>query len=155
MKQPGTDPDKVSRAQKRILLYLVLPSVALYLGLRFYAQYRPVDIYVSQTAPMPKELAAGLHMEEHKINPMATIETPYERAADKKLSMEEIHRLRSQIAWSRAMPPLVDSLTIQSRTQVLARHTTRRFMLEYQLVKREGQWLIENATRSEIQRPGQ
>src|SRR5436305_7350387 len=95
-----------SGVQKKILLGVVLPSLALYLGLRLYAQYRHVDLYVARVAQMPQELASGLHMEEHRINPMVTIETPYERAQDRVLPLEEIRRLRSHIAWSRAMPAL-------------------------------------------------
>ncbi len=137
--------------QKTILLGVVLPALALYLGLRLYAQYRHVDLYVARVAPMPQELASGLHLEEHGINPMVTIETPYERAEDKVLPMDEIRRLRSQIAWSSAMPPLIDSLTIQSPTRALARRTTKRVMLEYQLAKSEGRWWIQDAKRTELQ----
>ena len=138
--------------QKKILLFVVLPCLALYLGMRFYAQYCHVDVYVARVAPMPQELASGLHMEEHRIDPMVTIETPYERAEDKILPLDEIHRLRSQIAWSRTMPALIDSLTIQSPTSVLARRITKRVMLEYHLTKRGDKWGIQDAKRSELQR---
>jgi hypothetical protein len=138
--------------QKRILLYVVLLSVALYLGLRFYAQYCHVDIYVARVGPMPQELASGLHMEEHRIDPMVTIETPYEKAEDKVLPLDEIHRLRSLIAWSRTMPARIDSLTIQSPTSVLARRTTKRVMIEYHLTKRGDKWGIQDTKRSELER---
>lgn len=101
---------------------------------------------------MPAALAAGLHMEEHKIDPTVTIESAYETAADKILAPAEIRRLRSAIAWSSAMPAFIDSLSIQSPTRVLARRTTSRVMLEYQLVKRGDRWMFESATRSEIGR---
>jgi hypothetical protein len=153
MKAPGNQDDGTARFQKRILFYLVLPAAALYLGLRLYAQYRPVDIYVSQVAPMPKELAAGLHMEEHKISPVVTVETPYSRAEHKMLSMDEVRRLRTQLAWNGTMPALVDSLTIRSSTQVLARRMTRRYLIEYELVRRGSAWFVESKTRNEIQRP--
>ncbi len=48
----------VATAQKRFLLWVVLPAAVLYFGLRLYAQYRPVEIYVSRTAPIPAELEA-------------------------------------------------------------------------------------------------
>lgn len=137
--------------QKKLLLFVILPGLALYLGLRFYAQYCHVDVYVARVAPMPQELASGLHIEEHRIDPTVTIETPYERAEEKILPLDEIHRLRSQIAWSRTMPSLIDSITIQSPTSVLARRTTKRVMLEYHLTKRGDKWEIQDAKRSEIQ----
>ena len=139
------------RLQKRILLYVILPACVFYLGLRLYAQYRYADLYVSSTAPMPKELSSGLHRQERGIDRMVTRETPYDHAEDKKLPLEEITRLRSQIAWTRAMPPFIDSLTIQSPTGVLGRRTTRHVMMEYQIVKRDERWLIESMIRSEIQ----
>jgi hypothetical protein len=99
---------------------------------------------------MPAELAAGLHMEEHKINPAVTIESPYESAPEKILSEAELRRVRSAIAWNSQIPAFIDSLSIESPTRVLARRATRRVMLEYQLVKRGRRWTIESATRNEI-----
>src|ERR1041385_546970 len=106
-------PMNVARAQRRIVLYVLLPALALYLGLRLFAQYRHVDVYVSRQAPMPAELAAGLHMEEHRIDPTVTIESPYDSAPEKILTPAEIRKLRSAIAWSSAMPAFIDSLSIQ------------------------------------------
>jgi hypothetical protein len=54
----------IGRTQKRITFYVILPAALVYFGLRFYAQFRPVDVFVGRVAPMPAELAAGLHMEE-------------------------------------------------------------------------------------------
>lgn len=142
----------VGRTQKRILLYVVLPALGLYLGLRLFAQYRPVPVYITRVAPMPAELASKLHMEEHKISPMVTIETPYAQAAEKKLAPEEIRRLRSQIAWSRVIPPFIDALTIETTTNVVARRTTRRVMIEYRLTKRGDRWFIDDVTRSPVDR---
>jgi len=132
--------------QKRILLYVLLPAVAFYRGLRFFAQYRHVDVYVSRQAPMAPELAAGLHVKEHNIDPTATIESPYEGAPDKILTPAEIRGLRTAIAWSSAMPVFIDSPSIQSPTRVLARRTTTRVMFEYQLVRHGDGWLIETVT---------
>jgi len=39
--------------QKLILLYVLLPAVVFYVGLRLFAQYRHVDVYVSRQSPMP------------------------------------------------------------------------------------------------------
>jgi hypothetical protein len=142
----------IQRTQKRIVFYVLLPALVVYLGLRLFAQYRHVDVYVSRQAPMPAELASGLHVEEHRIDRTVTIESPYDSATDKILTMAEIGQLRSSIAWSRAMPAFIDSLSIQSPTRVLARRTTRRVILEYQLVRRGDQWLIGSATRNEIGR---
>lgn len=142
----------IQRTQMRIVFYLLVPAMVCYVGLRLFAQYRHVDVYVSRLAPMPAELASRLHMEEHGIDRTVTIESPYDSATDKMLTIAEIRRLRSAIAWSSAMPAFIDSLSIQSPTNVLARRTTRRFMLEYQLFKRGDRWLIESATRSPLGR---
>lgn len=140
------------RAQKRIILYLVLPALSVYIGLRFYAQYRHVDIYVSRVTPMPPELASRLPVEEMKMDRVVTVESPYANAPDKILTRSEVRHLRSAIAWHGAMPAFIDSLTIQSPTRALARRTTSRVMLEYQIVRRGDRWLIESATRSELGR---
>jgi hypothetical protein len=129
---------------------LLLPALAFYLGMRLVAQYRHVDVYVSRVAPMPPALASQLHIEEHKIDLMVTIDTPYDQAENKLLTQQEIRRLRSQVAWSRAMPPFIDSITIETTTNVVARRTTSRFMLEYRLVKRGDRWFIESVTRSPV-----
>jgi len=143
----------IPRARKRILLYVILPACVVYFGLHLYAQYRHVDVYVVRTAPMPAELASGLHMEDRKIDPTVTIESPYETEADKILSPAELGLVRSAIAWNSEMPTaFIDSLSIQSPTRVLARRSTHRTMLEYQLVKRGNRWRIESASRSEIGR---
>ena len=144
----------IQRTQKRIILYVLLPALVFYVGLRVFAQFRHVDVYVSYQAPMPADFAAGLHVEEHKIDRMVTIESPYDNATNKILTTAEIQRLRSAIAWSGAMPPFIDSLSIQSPTRVLARRTTSRVMLEYQLVRRGDRWVIESATRNELARRG-
>jgi hypothetical protein len=138
------------KAQRRILLYVILPAAALYLGLKLYAQYRPVKIYVSRVAPMPAELAAGLHMQEHKMDPMVTIETPYESAENKILSEEEIRLLRRQIAWNGLASPFFDSLTIQSSNSVLIRRTTSRYRLECELARSGNRWSVTHSTRSFI-----
>lgn len=140
----------IAPAQKRILLYVVLPACVIYFGLHLYAQLRHVDVYVMRTAPKPAELVSGLHMEEHKIDPTVTIESPYEAATDKIVSTAEIGRVRSAIAWNSEVPEFIDSVSIQSATRVLARRTTGHTVLEYQLVKRGNRWRIESATRSEI-----
>jgi hypothetical protein len=142
----------IQRIQKRLLLFVLLPALVCYLGLRLFAQYRHVDVFVSRVAPMPEELAAGLHIEEHRVDRTVAIESPYDSVTNRMLTAAEIRRLRSAIAWSGAMPAFIDSLTIQSPSRVLARRTTRRVMLEYQLVRRGERWLIESATRTEISR---
>ena len=138
------------RAQKRIIFYLVLPALTVYFGLRFYAQYRHVDIYVSRTVPIPEALASRLPVEEMKVDRTVTVESPYDAAPDKILTRSEIQRLRSAIAWHGTVPPIIDSLTIQTPTRVLARRMTSRVMLEYQFVLGNRGWLIESATRSEM-----
>ena len=142
----------IPRKQKRIMLYVLLPALAFYLGMRLFAQYRHVDVYVSRMAPMPADLAAGLHVDEHKIDRIITIETPYEEAKDKHLTPKEIRRLRSQIAWSRLMGPFIDSLTIETATNVVAWRTTGRSMVQYRLVRRGDRWVIESTSRSPVQR---
>ncbi|MEJ0089037.1 MAG: hypothetical protein WDM80_04690 [Limisphaerales bacterium] len=130
----------------------MLTAAVIYFGMIFYSQYRPIKIYVSRIAPMPTELANGLQMEEHKIDPMVKIESPYENASEKILSMEEIRRLRSQIAWSKEISPFYDSLTIQSSERVQIRRMTSRTMYEYQLLKQGDKWVLETATHVMIDR---
>lgn len=142
----------VGRTQKRILLYVVLPALGLYFGLRLFAQYRHVPVYVTRVAPMPTELATQLHIEGHKISQMISIETPYERAEDKKLGPAEIARLRSRIAWSRALPPFIDALTIETPTNAVARRTTRRVIVEYRLAKRGDRWCLDDVNHSPVDR---
>jgi len=139
---------KVPHIQKRILLYLILPACVAYFGLRLYAQYRHINIYVSRNAPMPVELAEGLHIEKHKISPIVTVESPYESATDKILTEEEIKRLRRIIAWSRGMPPFIDTLVIESPTRVVARRETSRMFAEYHLAKRGKRWILQASTTS-------
>ena len=142
----------IGRAQKRITLYVILPAALVYFGLRFYAQFRHVDIFVARAAPMPAELAAGLHMEEHKIDPTVRIESPYDRAGAKILPPEEICRLRSTIAWSSTMPVLIDSLTILSTSNVVARQNGKNYIREYLLAREGGQWVVVSAKRSQVHR---
>ena len=139
----------IGRAQKRLVLYILLPATVLYVGLRFWAQFRHVDVYVRREAPMPEELRANLHMEEHKIHPTVIIESPYDSATNKILVPEEILRIRSAIAWSRDISPFIDSLSIENPTNVVARRSGRRFLTEYQLVKRDNRWVVESSRRSE------
>ncbi len=142
----------VGRTHKRILIYIVLLALGVYFGLRLFAQYRHVPVYVTRVAPTPTDLATKLHREEHKISPMISIETPYENAEEKKLTPAEIGRLRSCIAWSRALPPFIDALTIETPTNVVARRTTKRVIVEYRLAKRGDKWFIEDVNHSPIDR---
>ncbi len=142
----------MGRAPKRIAVYVILAAAVVYFGLRFYAQFRHVDVYVSRIAPMPVELASGLHMEEHKIDPMVRIESPYDSAAEKLLPPEEIRRLRRVIAWSSSMPAFIDSLTILSPSNVIARRTSKSVMREYRLVRDGERWRIESVTRQQVHR---
>ena len=142
----------IGRAQKRITLMVILPAALVYFGLRFYAQLRHVDVFVARVAPMPAELAAGLHMEEHKIDPTVRIETPYDKASDKILPPEEIRSLRTSIAWSSTMPAFIDSLTILSISNVVARQDGRSYMLEYWLAKEGNHWVIVSAKRTQVHR---
>ncbi len=142
----------IGRAQKRITLYVILPAAVLYIALRFYAQFRHIDVFVARLAPMPAELAAGLHMEEHKIDPTVRIDSPYDPATDKILPPDEIRRLRTTIAWSSTMSPFIDSLTILGPSNVLARQTGSKYMREYEFEKQGGHWVIVSATRSPVHR---
>lgn len=141
----------IRRAQKRVTLYVILPAALVYFSLRFYAQFRHVDVFVGRVAPIPPELAAGLHMEEHKIKPTVRIESPYDRATDKILPMEEIRRLRTSIAWSGTMPAFINSLTILSTSNVVARQNSKTSMREYQLTKEGDHWVIVSSRRSQVQ----
>ena len=121
-----------------------------FVSMKFYAQYRPIKIYVSSVAPMPAELANGLHMEEHKINPMVTIESSYESSENKILSLDEIRRIRSQIIWKTDISPFFDSLTIQSTNKILVRRTTSAVIREYELEKSGDRWIVKSSSESTI-----
>jgi hypothetical protein len=105
MMSPGAfllDAMNVRKTRIGITFAVVASGALLYLGLRFYAQFRHVDVYVDRVATMPAELESGLHMEEHKIDPMVRIESPYDRAPDKVLSADEIRRVRLALAGAAA-----------------------------------------------------
>jgi hypothetical protein len=138
---------------KAILLGGWVLVVMLYLAMKFYAQYRPVKIYVARLAPMPAELANGLHMEEHKINPVVTIESSYEDSEEKILSLDEIRSIRSEIVWHTDISPFFDSLTIQSPSKVMVRRMTKSVLREYELVKSGKNWVVESSTRSTLNPP--
>jgi hypothetical protein len=142
----------MKRRATKIIFFAWLSIVALYVAMKFYAQYRPVKVYVARLEPMPAELASGLHMKEHGINPIVKIESSYEDSTDKILSPEEIRRIRSQIIWRTDLSPFFDSLTIQSTNKVLVRRTTTSVMREYELVKSGDHWVVESSTRSSINR---
>jgi hypothetical protein len=50
----------IQRTQKRIVLFVLLPALSCYLGLRLFAQYRHVDVYVTRQSPMPAALSLPL-----------------------------------------------------------------------------------------------
>jgi hypothetical protein len=130
-----------------------LSLVALSIPVKFYAQYRPIKIYVSRVEPMPSELANGLHMEEHKINPMVTVESSYEKSEDKILSLDEIRHVRSQIVWASGIPTFYDSITIQSTNKVLVRRTTRSVLGEYEMEKSGNRWILKSSDERTIMNP--
>jgi hypothetical protein len=135
---------------QRIAWSLILLGLATLLSMKFYAQHRRIDIFVSRTAPMPDELAAGLHMKEHGIDPIVTIESPYANAEDKVISMAEIGKIRSSLAWSVRTPVLVDALIIHSTNRVSTRRTTPRHLEECEMVKEGNEWVIKSATRTDL-----
>jgi hypothetical protein len=49
----------IGRTQKRLVICVLLPALGLYFGLRLFAQYRHVSVYVTRVAQMPPGLAAG------------------------------------------------------------------------------------------------
>ena len=142
--------------KRRVILFVLCVwalTVMISASMRIYALHRPIKIYVARRAPIPAELANGLHMEEHKIDPIVTIESGYENSEDKILSPDEIRRIRSQIIWRTDIPLFYDSLTIQSSDRVLIRRTTTSVMRECQLVKSGDRWRVESSTRSMLNPP--
>jgi len=89
-------------------------------------------------------------MDEHRIDPVIRIESPYESAEDKIISMEEVAKIRSRFAWSKSTPILVDALIIHSTNRVSTRRTTSRFLEECELVKENDEWLIKSGTRTDL-----
>lgn len=135
---------------QRIAWSLILLGLATLLGAKFYAQHRHIEIFVSRTAPMPDELAAGLHMKEHGIDPNVTIESPYAKAEDKIIPMEEIGKIRSSLAWSVTTPILIDALIIHSPNHVSTRRNTPRYLEECEVVKAGKEWVIKSGTRTDL-----
>lgn len=99
---------------------------------------------------MPAELAGGLHMEEHKISPIIKIESLYENSEDKPLSLEEIKKVRTKLAWGMQIPMNADSIIIMDTNRVVARRLTRRFMEECELVKENSEWSFTSHNRTEV-----
>jgi|SRR6185436_19874762 hypothetical protein len=135
---------------KHIVLWIILPALTVLVGMKFYTQYRHIEINVMRQAPMPALLSNTLHMAEHGIDPVVMIETPYVTAEEKILSMSEIRGIRSRLTWHTTMPVIIDSLTIRSTNSVLARRSTKRMLTEYRLVKTDGEWTIQSANRSQV-----
>lgn len=133
---------------QRIAWALIFLGLVILFGMKFYAQHRRIAIFVSRTAPMPEELAAGLHMREHGINSVVTIESTYAQAEDKVISMEEIGKIRSSLAWSTRTPILVDALVIHSTNRVSTRRTTARYLEECEIVKEDNKWVVKSGTRT-------
>jgi hypothetical protein len=135
---------------RRIVLFVILPALLIYLGMKLYVQYKPVKVFVSRPSQMPVELASGLHMEEHKISPVIKIESLYENSEDKLLSLEEIKKDRTKLAWGMQLPINADSIIIMDTNRVVARRLTRRFMEECELVKENSAWSIKSHKRTEV-----
>jgi hypothetical protein len=136
---------------KKIQICFLIAAVVLNIAPRFYSQYRPVTLYVNRNTPMPAEFSKGLHMEEHGIHPTVTIDSPHETAPEKILELDEIRRVRTALAWKTFIPPLIDSISIRSPTEVLGKRTGRNSQTEYQIIKENNQWRIKSSTRSAIQ----
>jgi hypothetical protein len=139
--------------KRRSILFILgvwVLLVIISMSMRFYAAHRSIKIYVSHVEPMPAELANGLHIEEHKINPMVTIESSYEDSGDKILSLEEIRHVRSQIMRRSEISLFYDSLTIQSTNKILVRRTTSSVIREYGLEKSGDHWILKKSNESTI-----
>ena len=106
---------------KVALLIIVAAAMSARIALTFYSQYRHVDVYVSQRAPMPSDLGSKPHMAGHDIDPVVTIETPYDKAEIKVLSLSELKEVRDALAWHPSNPVLVRVLSIQSPILVIGR----------------------------------
>ena len=129
---------------------LIFLGLATLLGMKLYAQYRPVEIFVSREAPMPEELAEGLHMKEHRISPVITITSSYSKAENKIISVEEIAKIRSSLSWSVRIPIFIDTLIIHSTNHVSTQRTTSRFLEECEVVKEGEKWVIKSGTKTEL-----
>lgn len=135
---------------QRIAWSLILLGLATLLGTKFYAQHRRIEIFVSRTAPMPEELAAGLHMKEHGISPVVAVESPYATVEDKIIPMEEIAKIRSRLTWGTRTPILIDTLIVHSTNRVSTRRTTSRYLEECEIAKEDNQWVVKSAIRTDL-----
>jgi hypothetical protein len=136
--------------QKHIILGVILPAVATLVGMKFYLQYRTIDLYVMRIGPMPPALSNSLHTAEHKIDPVITIESPYATAEVKILPLSEIRHILSRVTSHTMLPVVIYTLSIHSSNSVVARSSTKRMITEYQLVKANGEWTIQSASRNPV-----
>src|SRR6478736_1230777 len=121
---------------RRIVLFVILPALLVYLGMKLYVQYKPIKLYVSRVSQMPAELAEDLHMEEHKISSKIRIESLYENSDDKPLSLDEIRRVRAKLAWGLQVPIFPDSIITMNTNRVVARRMTKRIMEDCEIINR-------------------
>jgi hypothetical protein len=141
----------MSLKPKHIVLGVIIPAIAVLVGMKLYLQYRPISLYVMRTAPLPASLSNALHTVEHKIESDVTIASPYATAQEKILPLSEIRKIRQHLTWNAMLPVVINSLTIQSSNRVIAEHSNKRKMCEYQLVKIGDKWRVQNVTHSVLQ----
>jgi hypothetical protein len=141
----------MSLKPKHIVLGVIIPAIAVLVGMKLYLEYRPINLYVMRTAPMPASLSNTLHMVEHKIESDVTIASPYETAQEKILPLSEIRKIRRHLSWNAMLPVVIDALTIQNSNRVVAEHSNKRKMSEYQLVKIGDKWRVQSVAHSVLQ----
>jgi hypothetical protein len=90
------------------------------------------------------------HTEEHRINPVVRIESLYENAEDKIVSMDEVHKIRSFLAWNFSPPILIEALIIHATNHVSTRRATSKFLEEREIFKENDKWAIKSNTRTDI-----
>jgi hypothetical protein len=140
------------QGKKRIFPLIVVALVTAFFAFRAYLQYRPVNIGVHERASRHIDFFKERGWDEHELANSKSIVAvvPYEKAADRYLTREEVRSLRSQMNWRNIIPPRYDSLEIKSSTNVVAWRIERNIWIEYEFVNSDGAWLKSNQHRSSI-----
>ncbi len=116
-----------------------------------WAHYREIPVYVlEQRSPTGKILARmGGPTSKFATMPI-TIQVPYERAADKRISPADIAAIRWQLEWHRGVPYFPQSIEILHGGDVEAIRFRRLSIEIVILSKVEGQWTVVTASEGKL-----
>jgi hypothetical protein len=129
------------RWQRRIILFVILPSLGLLLGMRVHAALHHVDVYVAED----ERSSAGRADDDAGL--VATIETPYAQAKNPILTAAELRQLRWDLFWNESFPPFFEMLTIVAPDLAVGRRRTSRVVVDYVFTKTSDGWRVARSRR--------